>query len=103
MFGKLGDMMGKLQEMKQQTDAVKAKLSTVILKAEAAGGDIQIDINGNREIKQVRITPALQHGDAEELQEQLVVALNRAIKLADEAHEKEMKNVAAGLLPGMIS
>jgi DNA-binding YbaB/EbfC family protein len=102
MFGKLGDMMGKLQEMKQQADAVKAKLNQVTLKAEAAGGDIQVEINGNREIKHVRIAPSLQHGDAEELQDQLVVALNRAIKLADEAHDKEMKSVAAGLLPGMM-
>ena len=102
MFGKLGDMMGKLQEMKQQADAVKSKLQQVLLHAEAAGGDIRIEINGNREIKHVHIAPALQHGDAEELQDQLVVALNRAIKLADEAHEKEMRTVAAGMLPGMM-
>jgi len=102
MFGKLGDMMGKLQEMKQQADLVKEKLNHVYLKAEAAGGDIVVEITGNREIKQVRIAPALQHGDAEELQEQLIVALNRAIKLADETHEKEMKTVATGMLPGMM-
>ncbi len=102
MFGKLGDMMGKLQEMKQKADEIKEKLEHTTTSAEAAGGDIKVVINGNRRIQAINISPALQHGDKEELEEQLVVALNRAIVKADELNEKEMKNAASGLLPGMF-
>jgi len=42
MFGKLGDMMGKLQEMKQKAGEIKAELDVTILKAEGAGGDIKL-------------------------------------------------------------
>jgi nucleoid-associated protein EbfC len=101
MFGKFGDMMGKLQEMKQKADEIKLKLDTTLLTIEGAGGDIKIVITGNREIKSLSISPALQHGDKDELEEQLTVTLNKAIFKANELNENEMKQVASGMLPGM--
>ncbi len=102
MFGKIGDMMGKLQEMKQKTEEIKNKLEFMTATVEAAGGDIKVLINGNRKIQSVQISPALQHGDKDELEEQLTVALNRAIAKADEMNENEMKTVAGSMLPGMF-
>lgn len=101
MFGKLGDMMGKLQEMKQRAEEIKIKLGATILKSESAGGDIVIEINGNREIRNISITDALQHGDKKELESYLLLAMNKAIKEADKVNEAEMKKAASGLLPGM--
>ena len=101
MFGKFGDMMGKLQEMKQRADEIKNKLEATVLKTEAAGGDIKIEINGNRKILNLEISAALQHGDKDELQEQLVVAINKALAAAEKVNEEEMKKAASGLLPGM--
>jgi DNA-binding YbaB/EbfC family protein len=101
MFGKLGDMMGKLQEMKQKADEIKLKLDNTIIDVEGAGGDIKISITGNREIKSLSISPALQHGDKDELEEQLTVALNKALIKANELNENEMKKAASGMLPGM--
>ena len=96
MFGKFGDMMGKLQEMKQKADEIKLKLDNTIINVEGAGGDIKIAVTGNREIKSLSIAPGLQHGDKEELEDQLTVTLNRAL-----LNENEMKSVASGMLPGM--
>lgn len=101
MFGKFGDMMGKLQEMKQKADEMKRKMDETILSAEGAGGDIKIEITGNREIKSLTISAALQHGNKEELEEQLIVTLNKAITKANTLNEEEMKKAASGLLPGL--
>lgn len=101
MFGKMGDMMGKLQEMKQRADEAKEKLDHATININGAGGDIKIEITGNRKIKNITIDAALQHGDKEELEEQLLVTLNKAIEAADRMNEEEMKNAAGGLLPGM--
>lgn len=98
MFG--NNMLGKLQEMKQRMDEVKAKLETLTATIEAAGGDIKITVNGNRKVLSISIAPALQHGDKEELEEQLAVAMNRALEKAEEINENEMKNAASGMLPG---
>jgi DNA-binding YbaB/EbfC family protein len=99
MFGKFGDMMGKLQDMKQRVELIKEKLESTVLEVEAAGGDIKIKINGNRKVLSVQIATALQHGNKEELEEQLTVAMNRAIQKADVENESQMKEAASGILP----
>lgn len=101
MFGKFGDMMGKLQEMKQKTEEIKLKLDNTILNVEGAGGDIKISLTGNKEIKSISISSALQHGNKEEFEEQLVVTLNKALQKAQDVNENEMKQVASGMLPGL--
>jgi nucleoid-associated protein EbfC len=101
MFGKFGDMMGKLQEMKQKAEEIKSRLDDTTIRSESAGGDILIEITGNRKILSLTISSALQHGDKEQLEELLVIAVNRAIAEADKVNETEMKSAASGLLPGL--
>ncbi|MES2680421.1 MAG: YbaB/EbfC family nucleoid-associated protein [Bacteroidota bacterium] len=101
MFGKLGDMMGKLQEMKQRAEEIKARLDDHIIKSESAGGDIKIEITGNRKVLSVTLSDALQHGDRNELQRQLLAAVNKALSEADKINEEEMKKAASGMLPGL--
>lgn len=101
MFGKLSDMMGKLQEMKQRAEEIKNKLNDTIMKSEGAGGDIKIEISGNRKLKSLNISEALQHGDKQELEKQLLISINKAIQEADKINDSEMKKAASGLLPGL--
>lgn len=97
MFGDLKDMMGKLHEAQQQAEEIKKRLDDVHLRE--SDGEITITITGNREIKDVEVVDSLLE-DKDELQDKLVLALNRAIKKADETHEKEMQSVAKGMMPG---
>jgi DNA-binding protein YbaB len=101
MLGKFGDMMGKLQEAKKIANEIKNKLDNTLLTVEAAGGDIKIEITGTRKVTRVVVAPALQHGDKQYLEEQLLKAMNLAIEKADKLNEEEMKKVAGGLLPGL--
>jgi nucleoid-associated protein EbfC len=102
MFGKMGDMMGKLQEMKKKADEMKQKLDDTVLSVEGAGGDIRIEITGNRHIKSITVSPSLQHGDKATLEKELLSAINKALEQANKVNEEEMKKAASGLLPGMM-
>lgn len=102
MLGKFGDMMGKLQEAKKIAGEIKDKLDNTYLSVESAGGDIKIEISGNRKVKSIQVAAALQHGDKKQLEEQLLKAMNLAIEKADKIHEEEMKKVAGGLMPGLF-
>lgn len=96
-------MMEQLQMMKIKMEEVKASLESKQITTEAAGGDIKIVISGNKKIKSIIISPSLQFGDKDELEEQLTVAINRAIEKAEELYDNEMKSFAGGMLPpGMI-
>lgn len=101
MFGKMGDMMGKLQEMKKKADEMKIKLDNTVLLVEGAGGDIRIEITGNRKINSITVSPALQHGDKTILEKELLNTMNKALEQANTINEDEMKKAASGLLPGM--
>jgi nucleoid-associated protein EbfC len=98
-----GDMMGKLQEMKQKMEEIKKRLETITVKAEAAEGAITVTANGNKKIVNVTISDEIAKGDKEELEDLLVVAINRAIEQAEKVNEAEMQGAASGFLPpGMV-
>jgi DNA-binding protein YbaB len=99
MFGKFGDMLGKLQEVKQKVEEIKSKLDATSMDVDGAGGAIKITINGNRKIQRLEIAPALQSAPKAELEEQLLLTINKAIAEADRRSAEEMKQVAGGLIP----
>ncbi len=101
MFGKLGDMMGRIKEMKEKAEEVKQSLELSRILTEGAGGDIKIEMNGNRKLLRLQIAPGLQHGDTKVLEEQLLATFNKAVAEADKVFEEEMKKAAGGILPGL--
>lgn len=95
------DMMAKLQEMQQKTEEVKKRLDTITLEEKSPDGNVTVVMTGNREVKDISIAQELQQGDPEELQDMLVLAMNKAIASATKVNEAEMSSVAMGMLPNM--
>lgn len=95
-------MMGKLQEMKQKMDESKARLAQISVKGFSPDKKIWIEINGNREVKNIKIDADwLKTADPEELEDKLVIATNQALQQAEKIYESEMKSAALGLMPGL--
>ncbi len=101
MFGKLGDMMGKLQEMKQRAEEVKKALDARTFKIKGAGGELEIEMTGNRKILELSIGENLKQGDKEKLETAILDVLNKALQEVEKIHDEEMKKAASGLLPGL--
>jgi DNA-binding YbaB/EbfC family protein len=99
MFG--NNMMGKLQEMQLKMEETKKRLDTITVTGEAGDGAVKIVVTGNRVINDVEISDELMNSDKEELQDLLIIAMNRAMEKAENINEAEMKGVAAGMMPGM--
>jgi len=93
-----GDMMGKLQEMKQKMDEAKSRMKGISVSAEAANGAIKVIASGNRQIRNIEINHSL-ITEKEELEELLVVAINRALEKAEKVYESEMQGAAGGMIP----
>jgi DNA-binding YbaB/EbfC family protein len=102
MFGKLGNMMGNIQEAQRKIEETKARLDTIQVQEKSSNDKIEITITANRQIKDLKIDPSLLK-DTEELSDNLILALNKAIQKAGDVNEAEMKGAAAGMmdLPGM--
>ncbi len=100
MFGKIGDMMGKLKEAKQKMEETKAALEIIEMDVESLNGEIKIRINGNRKIKTIAVSERIKNLPMNEFESALLVATNKAIEEANEINEGEMKKIAMGMIPG---
>jgi nucleoid-associated protein EbfC len=73
----------------------KVRLANITVEGKAEGVTVVID--GNRKVRDIRIEDAIL-SDKEDLQDLLVVAVNKAIEAADKANEAEMAAKARDLL-----
>ncbi|NLN25717.1 MAG: YbaB/EbfC family nucleoid-associated protein [Bacteroidetes bacterium] len=100
MFGDLMGMMGKLKETQEKVEATKKRLDTVTIEEKNNDHSIAVTLTANREIKSIAIDEKLL-SDKEQLEDYLIITLNRAIKKATEIHEAELAAVAKEGMPNI--
>ena len=105
MFGDLMGMMEKLKETQEKVKATKERLNSVILEEKSSDDLLSVTITANRTLKTITINDYLLQ-DKEQLEDYLVLTLNKAIEKATEINEAELAAVAKeGMpdIPGMDS
>ncbi|NQX77220.1 YbaB/EbfC family nucleoid-associated protein [Gilvibacter sp.] len=100
MFGDIMGMMGKLKETQAKVAATKERLNTVLIDAENSEGTIKVTLTANREIKNITIADELLN-DKEQLEDYLVITLNKAIAQATSVNETELAAVAKEGMPNI--
>ena len=100
MFGDLMGMMGKLKETREKVEATKKRLDHVSLEENSSDGLIKVTITANRTIKEVAIDQTLLE-DKEQLEDYLVLTINKAIAKATAMHEAELAAVAKEGMPNI--
>jgi DNA-binding YbaB/EbfC family protein len=105
MFGDLMGMMGKLKDTQEKVKATKERLNTVIVDEASSDGLLKVSLTANRELKSIKIDDSLLE-DKEQLEDYLILTLNKAIEKATTINEAELAAVAKeGMpnIPGMDS
>tara|TARA_R110002124_G_scaffold138576_6_gene302304 strand:+ start:256281 stop:256604 length:324 start_codon:yes stop_codon:yes gene_type:complete len=100
MFGDLMGMMGKLKETQEKVEATKKRLDTVLIDEKSNDGLIKITLTANREIKSIEIDDSLL-ADKEQLEDYLILTLNKAIDKATSVNESELAAVAKEGMPNI--
>ncbi|MGJ1403031.1 YbaB/EbfC family nucleoid-associated protein [Sphingobacterium sp. G1-14] len=95
-------MFDKLFQAQQKAEEIKKRLDSISVSGEVEGGLIRVVATANKEIKEVTIAPVfLSNADKEELEELLVVALNKAIAQAENISQAEMQAASKDMLGGL--
>jgi hypothetical protein len=100
----LGQDFGKnLGNIKSQVEQVRERLSKMQITGEAGAGMVRVTVNGEGQVQNVDIDPALlTPADRAMVEELLISAINDATRRTREAVAHEMKSVAGGLpIPGL--
>jgi hypothetical protein len=100
MFGDLMGMMGKLKETQKKVEETKKRLDTVLIDEKSSDEKIKVTLTANRIIKSISVDESLLQ-DKEELEDYLILTLNKAIEKATQVNEAELAAVAKDGMPNI--
>ena len=96
-------MMGKLRETQQKLEETKKRLDTVLIDEQSSDGLLKVTITANQTIKSISVDNALLE-DKEQLEDYLVLVMNKAIERASAVNQTELDAVSKmdlPMIPGM--
>ena len=96
-------MMQQMRKMQQEMARAQEELATTVVTGAAAGESVTIEMTADHQVKRVHIAKeAVDPDDVETLEDLVAVALNDALKKAEEAAQTRMGRVTGGLrIPGL--
>ncbi len=100
MFGDLMGMMGKLKETKKKVEETKERLNSVYIDEQSSDGLLKVNMTANRTIKSIEIDESLLE-DKDQLEDYLIITLNKAIDQATKVQEAEIAAVAKEGMPNI--
>lgn len=101
---KMNSVIKQAQKMQEEMEKVQGELEQKIVEATAGGGMVEVKANGKKEILSVKIKPdVVDPEDIETLEDLVMVAVNDAIKKADDMMTEGMSSVTGGInIPGLF-
>lgn len=96
-------MMGKLKETQQKIEDTKKRLDSVYIDEQSTDGLLKVTVTANRKITSISINDDLL-SDKEQLEDYLIVTINKAIEKATNVNQSELDAVAKmdmPMIPGM--
>ncbi len=100
MFGDLMGMMGKLQEAQKKVEETKQRLNSVLIDEQSADGLLKVTVTANREIRSLEVNDELL-SDKEQLEDYLILTLNKALEKAGAINEAELAAAAKDGMPNI--
>jgi len=96
-------MMGKLKETQNKIEETKKRLDSVLVDEQSTDGLLKVTMTANRKIKSMTIADELLE-DKEQLEDYLILVMNKAIEKASKVNDAELDAVAKmdmPMIPGM--
>ena len=104
MMPNMNNMLKQAQKMQAEMEKMQAEMEETKYDATAGGGAVAFTVSGKKELLEVKISPeACDPDDVEMLQDLIIVAVNDAMKKADEASASQMGKITGGMnIPGLF-
>ena len=100
MFGDMMGLMAKLKEAKANAEKTKERLITVLIDEKSSDGLLEVTVTASGRLKDISIDTELLE-DKEQLEDYLILTLNKALEKAQNIHDTEMAAVAKEGMPNI--
>jgi DNA-binding YbaB/EbfC family protein len=96
-------IMRQAQELQAKLAKAQEELASVTVEASSGGGAVRVTINGQQEIKAIKISPeAINPEDVEMLEDLVLAAVSEALAKSKELATERLSKVTGGLnIPGL--
>ncbi len=99
----VGKLLKETRKMQKKMEALQEELTKKEIEISSGGGAVTIIINGQQEIKSLKLDPEFLKEDVSFVEETILGAITEAHQKSKELNEAEMEKITGGFnLPGMI-
>ena len=99
----MNKFLRQAQQLQAQLAKAQEELANLTLEATAGGGAITVTVDGQQNIKSIKISPeVVSKQDVELLEDMVLAGINEALEKSRQAAQEKMGGITGGLkLPGM--
>jgi len=96
-------MLNQARELKSKLNKAQKELSKTIVEAESGKGAVKVTVNGQQQIKSIKISPdVIDPNKAKYLEELVLKAVTEAINKSQKLAAKQLGGLTGGLkIPGL--
>ena len=94
----MNQMMQRMQKMQEEMTRAQAELEEKVYHVSAGGGNIEVEINGKKEVTSVTLKPeVVDPDDIEMLEDLIMAATNEAFRAMEADSQAQMSKLTGGL------
>jgi DNA-binding YbaB/EbfC family protein len=98
-----GDPRKLMKQFQQAQERLQAEIAALVIEATSGGGMVKVEMDGQKQIRSLKIDPqVVDKNDVEMLQDLVLAAINEAGRNVDAAVQEKVGGLAGGLkIPGL--
>ena len=93
-----GDPRKLMKQLQQAQERLQAEIAALVIEASSGGGMVTVEMDGQKQVRRLRIDPeVVNRDDVEMLQDLVLAAVNEAGRKVDEAVQERVGGLAGGM------
>jgi hypothetical protein len=99
----LGDPRKMMKQLQQAQERLQTEIAAILVEASAGGGVVKVEMDGQKQLRSLKIDPeVVNRDDVEMLQDLVLSAVNEATRKVEASIQEKVGGLTGGLkLPGM--
>jgi DNA-binding YbaB/EbfC family protein len=92
-----------MKQLQQAQERIQAEIAALVVEATAGGGMVKVEMDGQKQLKSLKIDPeAVSKDDVELLQDLILAAINEAGRKVDAEVQSKVGGLTGGMkIPGL--
>ena len=93
-----GDPRKLMKQLQQAQEKIQAEIAALVIEASSGGGMVKVEMDGQKQVKSLKIDPeVVSKDDVEMLQDLVLTAVNEAGRKVDEAIQEKVGGLTGGM------